>query len=426
MGQNTGKGVFAMKRISAGLLTLALALFMTGCGSRDQVGQGVEPPPPAETSGAGQAEERAEAVPWENAVAGFGMELFQACFQGDNTLVSPLSAVEALAMAANGADGQTLAQMEEVLGIRTEQLNACLHDYVQALPSEEGNGVHLANGIWVNSESGLKVRPEFLQANERWHGAGAFETVFDSDTRDAVNAWVSDNTSGRIDGILDELSPDKVMILVNALAFDGQWEDIYREDQVQAGTFTAENGESQDVELMHSTEEVYLQDTDAVGFVKYYEGRDYAFAALLPEEGIPLQDYAASLTGERLRALLAEGERTLVEADIPKFTAGYGADLTGVLGALGMTDAFDGQKADFSRLAEAAAGELRIDQVQHRTFISVNEKGTEAGAATAVDFVAMSMAGPVRTVTLDRPFLYLLLDCEHQVPLFIGAMTQVG
>lgn len=415
-----------MKRISAGFLTLALALFMTGCGSRDQVGQGVEPPPPAETSGAGQAEETAEAVPWENAVAGFGMELFQACFQGDNTLVSPLSAVEALAMAANGADGQTLAQMEEVLGIRTEQLNACLHDYVQALPSEEGNGVHLANGIWVNSESGLKVRPEFLQANERWYGAGAFETVFDSDTRDAVNAWVSDNTGGRIDGILDELSPDKVMILVNALAFDGQWENIYREDQVQAGTFTAGNGESQDVELMHSTEEVYLQDTDAVGFVKYYEGRDYAFAALLPEEGVPLQDYVASLTGERLRALLAEGERTLVEADIPKFTAGYGADLTGVLGALGMTDAFDGQKADFSRLAEAAAGELRIDQVQHRTYISVNEEGTEAGAAIAVDFVAMSMPGPVRTVTLDRPFLYLLLDCEHQVPLFIGAMTQVG
>ena len=412
-----------MKRISAGILSLALALFLTGCG-KEQVG----PPPPAETSAAEQtaAEQTAEAVPWEDAVTGFGVKLFQACFQGDDTLVSPLSVIEALAMAANGADGQTLAQMEEVFGVQSQQLNACLHDYVQTLPAAEDSGIHLANGIWVNSGGGLKVRPEFLQANERWYGAGAFEADFDSETKDAINAWVSDNTRGRIDGILDELPPDKVMVLVNALAFDGQWEDIYREDQVQAGTFTAGSGESQDVEMMHSTEEVYLQDENAVGFIKYYEGRNYAFAALLPEEGVSLQDYAASLTGERLRALLAEGERTLVEADIPKFTAGYGADLTGALGAMGMTDAFDGQKADLSRLAEAAAGELCIGQVQHRTFISVNEKGTEAGAATAVDFVAMSMAGPVKTVTLDRPFLYMLLDCGHQIPLFIGAMTQVG
>ena len=119
-----------MKRISAGILSLALALFLTGCG-KEQVG----PPPPAETSAAEQtaAEQTAEAVPWEDAVTGFGVKLFQACFQGDDTLVSPLSVIEALAMAANGADGQTLAQMEEVFGVQSQQLNACLHDYVQTL-----------------------------------------------------------------------------------------------------------------------------------------------------------------------------------------------------------------------------------------------------------------------------------------------------
>ena len=215
-----------------------------------------------------------------------------------------------------------------------------------------------------------------------------------------------------------------MIYLINALAFEGEWEDIYREDQVHDGTFTTEDGREQPAELMYGAETAYLEDDLAAGFLKYYQGQNYAFAALLPNEGVSLDDYLSSLTGERLRDLLTHPQDTVVQTAIPKFTAETTTELNDALSALGMADAFDVGLADFSAMGTSTDGPLYISRVLHKTHLTLDERGTRAGAATAVQ-MAGSTADPL-SVYLTRPFLYVLMDCEAGLPLFIGTVRDLG
>ena len=419
-----------MKRLIAMMMVL---LLMSGCGGHTQPTEPMSPPPAADGGGSGDLMAGVEAETPDvdvdvaadetaDAAADFGLELFRGCLGTGDTLVSPLSVLEALAMTANGAAGDTLAQMEDAFGADMDSLNAWLYAYGQALPQEEGGRVHVANGIWLNAAGGLTAEPDFLKTNGTYYGAGVYEEPFEPALAAKINAWVAEHTAGRIQRIIDETPADAMAYLVNALSFDGTWEDIYREDQVRPGVFTAADGTEQEADFMCSTEQMYLEDEHAAGFIKYYEGRSLAFVALLPEEGMSVEEYAATLTGAHLRQLLAGArEDILVDAAIPRFTAEYGAELSRVLAAMGMTDAFDVEKADFTRLGRCESGNLFIGRVMHKSTIRVDEKGTEAGAATAVEVRAAGMEIPGRPVRLDRPFVYMLIDCAARVPLFIGA-----
>ncbi len=426
-----------MRRVFALALVMAM---MAGCVQRpDDPLDPVEPPPAVEpdVTASGDLMAGVEAAKPDTAVdlndgdtadglAQFGVKLFQESLGGGNTLVSPLSVLQALAMTANGAAGDTLAQLEAAFGADMDTLNAWMYACAQALPQEEGAAVHIANGIWLNAAGGLTVEPDFLQTNGSYYGAGVYERAFSPALADEINAWVAEHTAGRIDGIVDEVPAEAVSYLVNALSFDGVWEDIYREDQVQSDTFTAADGSEQDAQFMYSTELGFLQDEHAKGFIKYYQGRTLAFAALLPEEGMTVADYAAHLTGAHLREMLAEAQNDVfVNTAIPKFSMEYGAELSETLAALGVTDAFDPDRADFSRLGTCQGNELYISRVMHKTFINVDERGTQAGAATAVEVEAASALGPEERVYLDRPFLYMLIDCQTNMPLFIGTVESL-
>ena len=227
--------------------------------------------------------------------------------------------------------------------------------------------------------------------------------------------------------IIREIPDEAVLYLINALALEAEWETAYRESQIQMERiFTTEDGQDQPATLMYSSEWYYLKDDHAQGFLKPYQGGRWAFAALLPEAGMKLEEYAASLTGERLHAILSGAQETRVETAIPKFQCEFGAELSDCLKALGMTDAFDWSTADFGAIGSSPNGPLYISKVLHKTYISVDEKGTKAGAATAVEMPAGG-AEPtpvvVPTVYLDRPFLYMLVDLEANLPAFIGAVT---
>ena len=178
---------------------------------------------------------------------------------------------------------------------------------------------------------------------------------------------------------------------------------------------------------MHSWETGFLQDDLATGFLKPYAGGKYAFVALLPNEGVTVEEYVDTLTGEHLRALLGDAKNTPVMAAMPKFESGSDVTLTQALEDMGMTMAFDGTQADLSGLGTYAGGNLFVNQVLHKTYISVAEQGTRAGAATAVEVNGESMLEPDKfiEVTLDRPFVYLLVDMEHQMPLFLGTMLTI-
>lgn len=365
------------------------------------------------------AEEPADRAP---EAADFGIRLLREnSTPGENTLVSPLSVLCALGMTMNGAQEETLAQLEAVLGVPAEDLNFFLYSYMDS----QREALKLANAIWFR-DSGLTVKDAFLETNANYYHADLFKAPMDEGTRKEINGWVKEKTGGRIVEILDEIPGDAVMYLVNALAFEAAWPEPYREDQVREGTFTREDGTAQTAQLMHSQEGYCLEDENATGFLKYYEGGNYAFAALLPNEGVTVSQYLSTLTGERLVEMLREPREITVYAAIPKFETSYSAELSESLRNLGMTDAFDSAAADFSGIGAVEGGNLFIGRVLHKTCISVAEQGIEAGAATAVETRATgSLLAETRSVTLDRPFVYMLIDCETSLPFFIGILADV-
>ena len=413
-----------MKKWIALLLVLAMALGVTACSQvsandlmKDVPAKAVDVLPDMDAGAA--------------AAADFGVRLFKTSMEeGENTLISPLSVLYALAMTANGADGETLTQMEQVLGMDVDNLNSYMLAYLDLLPESKDYKMSLANSIWFKDDPNFTVEQSFLQTNADYYGAGAYKAAFDEGTRNDINNWVKEHTDGMIPEIIDEIPDEAIMYLVNALAFDAKWADEYEEHQIREGRFTMEDGTRQDVDMMHSEEYTYLEDEMATGFIKYYKDRKYAFVAMLPNEGVSVSQYVDSLTGEHLRELLNNPQDLTVFASIPKFETEYDIEMSEVLQEMGMTDAFDWRVADFSRLGAYNVDGMNIciNRVLHKTFISVSEQGTRAGAATAVEMVAEGAMEIVefKEVVLDRPFVYMLIDCETNLPFFIGTMMNVN
>ena len=362
-------------------------------------------------------------------VTDFAIRLFKASEEsGKNTLISPLSVLCALAMTANGAEEETLAQMEEVLGMTTEELNLYLYSYMQNLPQGEKYKLSLANSIWFTEDERFTVNQDFLQTNANYYGADIYKAPFDKQTLKDINNWVKQNTDEMIPEILDQIPAEAIMYLVNALAFEAEWSEIYEKHQVKDGEFTKEDGTKQDVKFMYGSEGTYLEDEKATGFMKRYKGGKYAFVAMLPNEGVSVSEYIASLDGESLNALLANPQYATVHTSIPKFETEYKVEMSEILKSMGMTEAFDMYNADFEGLGTSTGGNIYISRVLHKTFISVGEKGTKAGAATIVEMKDGAAAEPTepKEVYLDRPFVYMLVDCENNIPFFIGTMMDVN
>lgn len=408
-----------MKRlISAALLTSYL-LTVTACSgvSAEDLMNGIKP-----------ASIQSTEVSDTQAVTDFAVDLFKASYSsGKNILVSPLSVLCALSMTANGAEGDTLNQMESALMLDTDALNSLVKAYTKALPSSAKHKLSLANSIWFTDDERFTVDPDFLQTNADFYGADIYKAPFDSTTKNDINSWVSEKTDGMIKNMLNDIPSDAVMYLVNALAFDAEWEDIYYDYQVVKRTFTSEDGKKQKVHFMYSDEYGYLEDESATGFIKHYYDRKYAFVALLPNEGLTVSDYISGLTGSHLAELLASPSPVTVETAIPKFEYGYSVEMSEILKTMGITNAFDPVTADFSRLGSSAAGNIFINRMLHKTYIGVNERGTRAGAATIVEMAdgAMAVTEEPRRVYLDRPFMFMIIDCEHRIPLFMGTVSEV-
>ena len=355
------------------------------------------------------------------ALTGFGAKLLQNEMQEENPLVSPLSVASALSMTANGAVGETKTQMEQVLGADTGSLNACFSVLQASL--ENDKQLKAANSIWMKDTDTLHVEDAFLQQNADSYAAELYSAPFDDSTKTAINDWVSKQTDKMIPEILDELSEDAVMYLVSALAFDAKWERPFKSYEVWEGTFTARGGQEQTGDFLHGAVGQYLSDEHAEGFLKPYADGKYAFAALLPDETTNIENYVNQLTGERLHAILASPIDESVEIALPKFQTEFSDELSGNLKALGMTDAFDGVNADFTDLGTSDEGNIYISRVLHKTFIQVDEEGTKAGAATAVEAAAEGAALYPHSVILNRPFVYMIVDLETKLPIFLGALT---
>ncbi len=361
------------------------------------------------------------------AVTDFALRLLKASEDGEgNTLLSPLSVLCALSMTVNGAQGETLEEMESVLGMTRDELNLYIYTYIKNLPRGEKYKLSIANSIWLKDDESFVVNGHFLQTNANYYGADIYKTPFNEQTIKDINNWVSDKTDGMIPEIIDSFPDDTVISLINTLAFDAEWLSIYYDSQVRENDFTKEDGTKQKVEFMYDSVNNYLEDENATGFMRYYKGRKYAFVALLPKEGISVSDYISSLDGESLNKLLENSRNREVKTSIPKFETEYFSEMSDVLKSMGMNKAFTFHQAEFGGIGIAGEEPLRISRVIHKTYISVAEKGTKAGAAAEVD-IDPEEGFDIRPkeVYLNRPFLYMIVDTENNIPFFIGTMMDV-
>ncbi len=355
------------------------------------------------------------------ALTNFSLDLLEQVYDGKNVLLSPLSIASAFGMVQNGARGNTLSQMEDVFGTDRRGMNDFLYAYRTYLPNEKDYRVTLGNSIWIRDMESFRVKDTFLETNKTYYDAEAYKGAFDESTRSDMNRWVENKTEGMIKDILAKPIPENaVMYLINTLYFDAKWLEKEDESEIETGTFYKDNGSETLVEYLSSQEEGYFELENAVGFLKPYEDRTYSFVGILPDEGLMMEDFIKSIDGERLKEAIQTANEPLA-LDLPMFNFSYDKELSETFQRMGMTDAFSTVEADFGDIGQYDDGKISISQVIHMTAIEVSRKGTKAAAATVIEMSDGSSQEENR-IRLDRPFFFMIVDNELEMPLFMGIL----
>jgi serine protease inhibitor len=409
----------------ASLATLA-GLSLAGCAALGLGGC-------SDAAGPGQGGEPITELPRELTVSersvidgsnGFGLALFGRVVADDarpNIVLSPLSASMALGMTLNGADGSTFDAMRSTLGfagLTQEEINASYRDLIDLLTELDPEvQFEIANAIWANEQ--YAFHQAFFDAVTAAFDARAEARDFgDPATLTAINDWVQESTGGLIDRILDSLSPDLVMLLVNAIYFDGAWTTQFDPDDTYRQAFTRADDSTVEVDMM-TLRDVDLPLGGGPGYAAVelpYGGGAFSMVVVLPQVGVSARDVAAALDAaawEALVASLAPGKLGML--GLPKLTLEFDAFLNEALKGLGMEVAF-GPGADFTRLSPGG-DEMCIDFVRQKTFVEVDERGTRAAAVTGVG-VGVTSAPP--SLVVDRPFVFALRERLSGTVLFVG------
>ncbi|MCI9403687.1 MAG: serine protease [Oscillospiraceae bacterium] len=415
------------------ILSLLLALsILTGCaaaGASTPI-QPVSPPSPAPSlAPVGQAVCFSEGL--GDAYNDYALRLFRSSrSEGKNTLLSPLSLTLALGMTANGAQGDTLEAFEGLFGMSRDTLNSlCLRflsDYSQLEGSTRST---LVNSLWADPD--IALLDEFVLRCTDTYNAQLFHMdLQDPATVDLVNQWAREMTNGLIPSVVDEFDPDAVLALINAVylknAFARPFEEPHSDWEMD---FTTADGTiSHPKGMCNGTrQESYIEADNGRGVVLPYDDGRLGLLLMLPEEGLSLTDYLAGWNGSTIPDLLSAQRDTKVRLTMPKFKVEWSASLASTLSALGLEAAFDPDRADFSPMGtfEDPNTTLYIGDVIHKTAFEVNEKGTEAAAVTAVIMEKATAVMPIDEpvlLTLDRPFVYAIIDLELDTPLFLGTL----
>lgn len=341
-----------------------------------------------------------------------------------NVLISPSSIMLALGMTMNGAKGQTLDEMQNFFckDMSLDDYNQAMYEEITRLKSSESCTWNVADSIWINGD--MELSEDFAgTVSDKYYG-DVFSSLFDNSTVSEMNQWVNNNTSGMIKKIVESLPADSQMILLNALSFEGKWEESYSDiDIYEDDEFTAFDGTVQSVTMIHDSVNSYVECGNSIGFTLDYEGGDYAFMALLPFDGITPSELINELSGEDF--INAFNSRTDEKANIrfPEFTNEYDTDISEALKNMGIETAFT-TDADFSGFFGSNEG-LFIDSVLHKTHIEVDREGTRAAAVTGTIVLGTALNMEEKSVILNRPFVYAIVDNTSGMPLFIGVVNSV-
>ena len=359
----------------------------------------------------------------------FGFHLLRALAgesKGKNVFISPASVALALSMTYNGASGDTQSAMAGALAIKgmsLEELNKAAAALLSNL-QQPGEGVQLsvANSLWARN--GVTFDPAFMDRNREFYEAEVTNLDFsDRGSVDRINGWVSDKTAAKIDRIISEIPSGAIMFLVNAVYFKGAWTDKFDPKSTQDQPFKLSNGEKKPVPMMYRSDEVgYLA---GKGFsavrLPYGKGR-ISLYVFLPDEKADLSAFIAKLDAKAWSEWMKGFKSREVQLSIPKFKLECSFELKPALSTMGMGVAFD-NRASFSKMVPGAGpGDVFIGSVKHKTFVDVNEEGTEAAAATSVEMAATCAPPAATQFIVDRPFFCAIRDDKTGEILFAGAI----
>lgn len=367
------------------------------------------------------------------AIDDFGLALLKATetSAGANVIVSPASVHAALSMTANGATDETEKQMRLVL--RTGSMSPADTNtqwaslLAQLAERSSDQTLTVANSLWARK--GIAFKKPFVDGDRDFFGAGVSVLDFQKDdVAGAVNGWVSKNTHGMITQIVDKVPANAILYLANAVYFKGDWVSPFEHQRTQKSPFTRADGAKIQVDMMNATERLpYAESTTLQATRLPYKGGDSAYYVLLPKQGVSLDAAMSSLRGtgfSELRRTMTSQDTTEVILGLPKLDAEFSTDLAKPLAAMGMPRAFDQNLAQFSDMATLDVP-IYINRVLHRTKIKVDEKGTEAAAATVVEMTAGAMAARNEppSIVCDRPYLFSIVDEKSGAMLFLGAVN---
>ena len=423
------------KTMAAGLTAL---LLMTGCAGKTPVQTEPlknDPAVKAEINLDQVATQKFDETKLNDEYGRYSFEMMQQIAsnakKNANVMISPASIMMALDMCAAGAKGETLKQLSDLFAKDTDPLQqqAFASEMMKRINASQKLKFTCANAVWSNDKllEG-KVNTTYIDYIKKTFGAEFQNVNFGPTTHNDINKWVDDKTNHMIPHLLDEpLDSTAAMVLVNAIRFEAQWKKGYEDSQVTKMKFSGTDGET-DVQMMTSMEEGYFSTEKATGFIKYYEGEEYAFVAILPNDAkANANDFMNSFTYAEYKKFIASRNEK-VRSLMPEFKSDYGSELNKQLVNNGVTDAFNPDKADFTGIAKSEKGNIYISKVIHKTHIEVDRKGTKAAAATAVTMKVAGIApmqDEPKEVICNRPYVYAIVDTVTMNPVFIGTVNNV-
>ncbi len=362
----------------------------------------------------------------------FGFELMQKIVESQdetaNTMISPVSVSLALAMTYNGAAGETRKAMEETLHLNelsTEQVNEAYQSLMESLLSvDEKVTMEIANSIWYRQE--FHVEQDFIDVNKEYYDAGVSALDFDSpEAVDIINNWVAEKTHDKIPEIIETIDPLDVMFLINALYFNGKWKYQFDEEKTTEEPFYLQDGSQIQTDMMVTETDLRYHRNDLFQAVELPYGRgNYSMVCFLPAQDHQPDDIIAAMNNENWNQWMANLDTTGIELHLPKFKFEYKKKLNEMLKLLGMEEAFNPEKSDFSGI-NPDRKDLYISEVLHKTFVEVDEKGTEAAAVTSVTMTVTSIGGGgTRVLRFDRPFVFAIREVTTNTIVFMGKLEE--
>lgn len=368
-------------------------------------------------------------VPEEEALWTFSHNLLLQSMEKENPVLSPVSAYLALGMAGMGAKEETLREMRLAMGNEMQEIaEDIMEELVQVSEPNPGVGydLRLANSAWIRE--GLEVNKSWLNNIEKFYRAEHFQRDLTTNkTMKEINEWISLRTEGLIKDFLSEpLSGDTELALFNTIYFYGKWRNPFEKEATRKEEFTLADGKTETVDMMNQYRErhLYFSENGYDGVVLPYRGEDMAFVAIKPNAGQSVRELFESLTQKDLEKILDVEDYAMINLKMPKFDITFDQILNESLQNMGIRSAFDKNLADFSGMSKNGTRDFFISLVRQKAVIKVDEEGTEAAAVTAVMMEGMAAEMPADPIDVyfDEPFVYMLVNTDEEIPLFMGIL----